>query len=121
MSDHSAKGSDAKPTRKRIPEKQRQRILKLYWHRCSICASANPEVHHIDENHSNNDDMNLLPLCSNCHTTYHLADAHDPTAPMDTRKLRLLREYRDPAILASEFHPMFRRLDFVLDPTMIES
>jgi hypothetical protein len=121
MTGHSAKGSGPKPPRKRVSEKQRQRILKLYWHRCAICAANHPEVHHIDEDRANNDDMNLLPLCSNCHSNYHLADAHDPTAPMDTRKLRLFRAYRDPSILAPEFHPIFRRLAFVLDPTMIES
>lgn len=28
-------------------------------------------VHHIDENHYNNDKQNLIPLCNNCHAELH--------------------------------------------------
>lgn len=67
-------------------------------------------MHHIDEDPSNNDPQNLLPLCPNCHLT----DQHNPTAPVDPLKLRLFRRYKDPAILSPEFHPLFLRLAYLL-------
>ena len=29
------------------------------------------DIHHIDGNRKNNDESNLIPLCSNCHCAYH--------------------------------------------------
>jgi hypothetical protein len=40
-------------------------------------------------------------------------DPHDPTAETDQGKLRLLRKFRDPAILKPQFHPLFIRLRFL--------
>jgi hypothetical protein len=71
----------------------------------------------VREDRTNNEELNLLPLCPSCHLT----DLHDPTAPVDRLKLRLFREYRDISILAPEFHPIFRRLRFVLDPESLQS
>jgi hypothetical protein len=67
-------------------------------------------LHHIDANPANNDPQNLLPLCPN----HHLTDQHDPTAPVDPLKLRLFRQFKDPAILTPQFHPLFRRFSYLL-------
>lgn len=38
-------------------------------HKCIICGwNISVDVHHIDENHSNNTQSNLVPLCQNHHT-----------------------------------------------------
>ena len=74
-------------------------------------AHDNPHLHHIDENPANNANENLLPLCPNCH----LIDQHNPTAPMDRRKLSLFRRYKDPSILSAQFEPLFRRFTFLLE------
>lgn len=50
------------------------KAFKLYKAKCAKCLMDDIdclEVHHIDENHSNNEDDNLLILCSNCHTLIH--------------------------------------------------
>lgn len=85
--------------------KNGQVVLKEYNHRCSICGADRPQIHHIDEDPSNQDPLNLLPLCPNCH----LSDQHNPTAKLDPGLLRLFRRYKDPTILCSQFVPLFQR------------
>lgn len=94
--------------RSAIPSSVRTRVEKEFNHRCAVCGSDNPHLHHIDEDPSNNDPMNLIPLCPNCHLT----DQHNPTKTLDPKRLRLFREYKDPAILKSQFQPLFARLQF---------
>jgi len=83
-------------------------LFKEYHHRCAICNSENPHIHHIDDDPSNNDIMNLIPLCPNCH----LQDHHDPTKHIEQEKLKWFRKYKDPSILKPEFHPLYIRLLF---------
>lgn len=41
--------------------------------KCAKCGSTEKmNVHHIDENHSNNDFHNLVYLCSKCHNKLHI-------------------------------------------------
>lgn len=79
-------------------------------HKCAICGREKPQVHHIDEDPTNNDLLNLLPLCPNCHLT----DQHSPTAPVDTAKLGLFRKFKDPTILSPQFEPLFARRCFLI-------
>lgn len=95
-----------KNTRKKVPTKVKDAVLKEYRHRCSMCGGDIPQLHHIDENPNNNDPINLLPLCPNCH----LKDQHDPTSCIEIDKLQLFRKYKDPTILKSQFHPLYKRL-----------
>lgn len=95
--------------RKDIPKAIKEQVLKEFSHRCAKCGSNNPQLHHMDEDHSNNDPMNIIPLCPNCHLT----DQHDPTKKIELDKLRLFRKYKDPSILKPEFHPLYRRFSFL--------
>ena len=49
----------------------RKNAFRKYQHKCFICGwnedQSILEVHHIDENHSNNEISNLLILCPICH------------------------------------------------------
>jgi 5-methylcytosine-specific restriction endonuclease McrA len=72
-----------------IPKAVRESVLSEFNHRCAVCGEDKPQVHHIDEDPSNNDPMNLIPLCPNCH----LIDQHNPTVPINARRLRLFRRY----------------------------
>lgn len=50
------------------------KAFKLYKAQCAKCLISDIdclEIHHIDENHNNNEDNNLLILCSNCHSLIH--------------------------------------------------
>src|SRR5256885_12038233 len=96
-------------TRIAIPRDMRDKVLKEFHHKCAICGEADPQLHHIDENPSNNDQMNLIPLCPKCH----LSDQHNPTKSIETDKLRLFRQFKDLAILKPQFHPLFIRLRFL--------
>jgi hypothetical protein len=98
-------------TRKAIPKPTRDSVLKEFNHRCAICGTDKPQIHHIDEDPSNNDPLNLIPLCPNCH----LLDQHAPTVPINPTKLQLFRRFKDPTILASQFEPLFRRIVFLID------
>jgi len=92
-----------------IPKAASEAVLKEYHHRCAVCGRHDPHLHHIDENPSNNDPANLIPLCPNCH----LQDIHAPTAPLDQQKIRLFRRCKDPFILDPRFHPIWTRLRFL--------
>lgn len=96
-------------TRLTVPKAIRDAVLKEFNHRCAICGTDRPQVHHIDENPSNNGLLNLIPLCPNCH----LVDQHNPTLSTDAEKLRLFREFKDPTILKPQFHPLFGRMKFL--------
>ena len=95
--------------RERIPAKIREEVLKEYRHLCAKCGGVGPQLHHINEDPSNNDLMNLIPLCPNCHLT----DQHNPTQRIEPGKLRLFRQYKDPAILSPQFHALYRRAEFL--------
>jgi|CXWL01.1.fsa_nt_gi hypothetical protein len=92
-----------------IPKAVRDKILAEFNHRCAVCGADRPHIDHIDEDPSNNEPMNLLPLCPNCHLT----DKHNPTSKIDNKKLALFRQFKDPAILSPQFHPLYLRLGFV--------
>ena len=100
----------AKP-RITVPKAARDKVLAEFNHRCARCGADRPQIHHIDENPSNNDLENLIPLCPNCH----LSDQHNPTHPIEPKKLSLLRRYKDPTVLGPQFHALFRRLSFLDD------
>jgi hypothetical protein len=89
-----------------VPISVRESVLREFNHRCAICGADRPQIHHIAENLGNNDPGNLLPICPNCHLT----DQHNPTVPADPEKLALFRRYKDPAILAPQFEPLFARM-----------
>ena len=92
-----------------IPKKIREPLLKEYSHKCAFCDASEPEVHHIDEDPTNNDPLNLLPLCPN----HHHGGQHDRTRAFEPGILRLFRQYKDPTILGAEFRPLYQRLRFL--------
>lgn len=96
-------------TREIIPKKTKDALLVEFSHRCAICGGDHPHIHHIDEDPSNNDLSNLLPLCPNCH----LRDQHNPTRKFDVPKLKLFRRHKDPAVLKPQFHPIYARQQFL--------
>jgi len=62
-----------KKTRKPIPESLKINILYKSAYTCCICrdAKAPTEIHHIDQNPSNNIEDNLVVLCRNHHAIAH--------------------------------------------------
>ncbi len=95
--------------RKKVPRKIQDQVLGEFNHRCAICGTDRPHLHHIDENPENNEIFNLLPLCPNCH----LRDQHNPTVKFDRDKVKLFRRFKDPSILTPQFDPLFGRLQFL--------
>jgi hypothetical protein len=56
------------PGLKRYNSKYRTLCFSVYPVKCALCDFDKiVEVHHIDENHNNNDIDNLIPLCPNHH------------------------------------------------------
>lgn len=57
-----------------IPPAVRREVLIEASYRCAVprCLTALAiDVHHIDENASNNDPSNLIALCPTCHSAFH--------------------------------------------------
>lgn len=92
-----------------IPRTVKDAVLKEFNHGCARCGKPQPHLHHIDEDPSNNDPQNLVPLCPNCH----LVDQHNATNAMPPGKLHLFRRYKHRYILEPQFNPIFRRLAFL--------
>lgn len=95
--------------REAIPKGIRDKVLDEYDHRCAVCGSDRPHLHHIDEDNRNNAVENILPLCPNCH----LRDQHNPTRKIEIPKLKLFRKYKNPAILKPQFHPLYLRMNYL--------
>ncbi|HEY6436404.1 MAG TPA: type IVB secretion system protein IcmJDotN [Ignavibacteriaceae bacterium] len=60
---------------KDIWQKIRQDILDRDHHTCGYCgfpATKFQEVHHIDNDHDNNSEENLVTICSLCHACHHI-------------------------------------------------
>jgi hypothetical protein len=95
--------------RRPIPKAVREQVLKEYKHHCAICRQDHPQLHHIDENPSNNDPLNLIPLCPNCHLT----GQHNLHEALESGKLLFFRIHKHPLILKPQFHPLFTRLSFL--------
>lgn len=93
-----------------VPKATREEVLKLFDNQCAICDDPHPQMHHIDGDPSNNDPMNLLPLCASCHQTDHHNASHRGHTP---EVLRLLRRYRNTSVLEPEFRPLSDALDFL--------
>lgn len=56
--------------RPEITEEQRSKLLIWCERHCCFCGrqcTTNIEIHHIDQDSSNNQDDNLIPLCFDCH------------------------------------------------------
>lgn len=54
----------------RVPEETRIRLFTWCSRHCCFCGkecATSIEIHHIDSNHSNNDEDNLIPVCFDCH------------------------------------------------------
>jgi hypothetical protein len=89
-----------------MPKKIRETVLKEYYHKCAICDASQPapELHHIDENPSNHDSLNILPLCPNCHSS-----------KPNPRILSVFRKYKSSEILSVQFEQLFNKAALIFD------
>ncbi|AOT08244.1 HNH endonuclease [Pseudoalteromonas luteoviolacea] len=60
-------------TRKKIPIQLENTVLYKCGFKCCVCKTdeTSVQIHHIDQNPSNNIEGNLVALCSNCHDRAH--------------------------------------------------
>lgn len=96
-------------TRNVVPKAVKDSVLKEFNHRCAVCGADRPHLHHIDENPANNEPLNLIPLCPNCHLT----DQHDASNAVPMAKLQFFRRHKHRHILKPQFNPVFRRMVFL--------
>ena len=52
-------------------KKARVEALKRFDFTCQRCGGRAVMVHHADQNPANNDPSNLMPMCRDCHETFH--------------------------------------------------
>ncbi|KZN69442.1 hypothetical protein N478_12475 [Pseudoalteromonas luteoviolacea S4060-1] len=59
--------------RKRIPKSLENQVLYKCGFRCCVCRTneSSVQIHHIDQDPSNNIEDNLVAVCSNCHDKAH--------------------------------------------------
>lgn len=75
--------------RPKIPKPLERRLLYESAYVCVVCQSSGCQIHHIDQNHSNNNEDNLVVLChkhhDEAHTTRQLSKNLDPKALKDAK------------------------------------
>jgi hypothetical protein len=76
--------------REPVPRSIADPLLVAVRHSCCMCQHQATIIHHIDENNSNNDPDNLIPLCPNCHARVHSHPAMTRGITRNQQKL-----YRD--------------------------
>src|SRR5690349_21179477 len=61
--------TEKKPARVRIPKDVSARVLVASAHTCCVCHNPDrrTQIHHIDDDRTNNDPANLAVLCMPCH------------------------------------------------------
>jgi len=57
--------------REPVPSSIADPLLVSVRHLCCMCEHPATIIHHINENNSDNDPDNLIPLCPNCHARVH--------------------------------------------------
>lgn len=76
--------------RKPIPKKTKLKIMYDSQFACVVCQERGSHIHHIDQNNSNNDEKNLVFLCTlhhdEAHTTHQLSQNLSPDALHDAKK-----------------------------------
>lgn len=100
-----------------IPKQTREAVLREFNHRCALCGADRPHLHHIDQNPSNSDAANLIPLCATCHLT----DQHDASNAVPEGKLRFFRVHKHRLILRPQFNSVWRRMEFLWSVSDAES
>jgi hypothetical protein len=64
------------------------KCFRFWPRRCAACAAVSRiEVHHIDRDPSNNDPVNLVPLCIDCHTVVHAKIKNDVACSTAVRQV----------------------------------
>lgn len=76
-------------SRPKIPKPLERRLLYESAYVCVVCQSSGCQIHHIDQNHSNNSENNLVVLClkhhDEAHTKRQLSKNLDPKAIKDAK------------------------------------
>lgn len=100
-----------KQKRPSIPKATQELVLEEYQHRCAIpiCNVAKPQLHHIDLDNTNNDPLNLIPLCP----THHLLGQHGTQPTFTPTLLKFYRIHKHSLILHPRFMSIFKRLEFL--------
>ncbi|MDD5650054.1 MAG: HNH endonuclease signature motif containing protein [Candidatus Nanoarchaeia archaeon] len=87
----------------------RDTLLKLFDYKCPICCgniTAN-DIHHIDGNRDNNDELNLIPICPTCHQNYHRNHSYDSGI------IFLLRKHKNKIVLSPQFKILYDKFSFI--------
>lgn len=79
-----------KKRRIQIPQRDVDELLVSCKHLCCICERPFVKTHHIDENPSNNDPDNIIPLCGYCHDL--VVAKVDGARRYTERQLKMYRE-----------------------------
>jgi hypothetical protein len=79
-----------KKTRTPISEAIRLDVIGKCNNRCCICQTPFVQIHHVDEDPSNNSPDNLAPLCPNCHNHAHAKGV--TTVHLTAARIKSLRD-----------------------------
>lgn len=91
-------------TRKAIPSAIKNKLLYESRYCCAICQKSGCQIHHIDQDHSNNAEGNLIVLCAahhdEAHTTRSMSNNLDARA-LRHAKNKWTKQVQDSRILAA--------------------
>ena len=77
-------------TRSAVPEQLKREIIGRSNNRCCVCQTPFINIHHVDQDPSNNAPDNLAPLCPNCHSQAHAKG--NMTVALTPERIKALRD-----------------------------
>lgn len=87
----------------------KDKILVEFNHSCVCCGALFHEVHHIDEDPSNNAEDNLIVLCPNCHQ----GKVHGKSIKITPEQLRLYKTTKNKGVFKPVYNAIRKRITFV--------
>src|SRR3954463_8100947 len=109
--------------RKPIPKALKYRLFYESQYRCVVCQQRGSHIHHIDQDNSNNDEANLVVLCTahhdDAHTTRQLSQNLNSGVLRDAkgRWVALVRERRNSAATVVGQHSLMSNRFFSMGVT----
>ena len=96
----------------------RFKVMKDFHNRCAICGSSRLQFHHVDEDHSHNDEDNIIPLCPNCHLGDYHGQGEWTGDPDKVAQMKLFRRSKNPYVWDVRFFPLWGRMAYLRRETV---
>lgn len=98
-----------KKKRTAVRKDMRDKVLVEFNHRCVCCDAPYYNIHHIDEDPSNNAEDNLIILCPNCHQ----GRVHGNSIMITPEQLKMYKRMKSKSVFKPIYSAIKSRIKFI--------